>query len=188
MINLLPDEHKKEINAGRVNVLLLRYITMMAIGILVLGGLVGGSYYVLDRTRLAALDRVESNESDVADYKLDQATADSFRSDLATAKTILDKEITYSKLIYKIADVIPRNVVLSNLTLDSEQLGSSATMTAKAKTYDDAINLKEALVRNTTLFTDVSFEAVTTTESESTSNSYPVSISMKVTIKKEALK
>ena len=187
MINLLPDDHKREIRAGRVNMLLVRYISMMAGAIVVLGGLVGGSYYVLTDTKMKAEEQVRENEQDVVAYNQVRLRANSFRSDLATAKTILDKEVTYSKLIYKIADVIPDNVVLNSLTLDPQQLGSSATMTANAKTYDDAINLKEALIKNDELFTDVSFETVSNSTSESDSDSYPIATSLKVTIKKEAL-
>mgnify|MGYP000897754336 FL=1 len=185
MINLLPYEHKKEIRAGRTNILLVRYITMMVMSLVVLGGLVGGSYVVLNNTKTSAEQKVQDNEKNVAAFKDVKNRTESFRSDLATAKAIFDKEVTYSKLIYKIADVIPQNVVLDNLTLDPQKLGSSATMAAKAKTYEDAVKLKEVLIKNDELFTDVSFETVTCSSS---TDEYPVTISMKVTIKREAIK
>lgn len=185
MINLLPYDHKSEIRAGRVNTLLIRYILMMIGAVALLAGLIAASYVVLNDAKQRAELRVSENEQEVKGYNQVKIRANSFRSDLATAKAILDNEVTYSKLIYKIAEVIPQNVILASLTLDQDTLGSSATMNARAKTYSDAIRLKEALIENNELFTDVSFETVV---SEADQSDYQINVNLKVTIRKEALK
>jgi Tfp pilus assembly protein PilN len=188
MINLLSDSYKREIRAGRMNVILLRYIMMLIGGIVLLSVLIGGSYVVLTTARSDAQSKVNENRTNLAKYSNLKTQADAFRSDLSTAKTIFDKEIQYSKLIYKIADIIPRNVVLDSLTLDPSKVGSSATMNASAKSYDDAVNLKKALIANGNIFTDVSFDTLNNgATAEGTSDPYPVKVSLKVTIQKAAL-
>lgn len=184
MINMLPDEHKKQIRAGRTNVLLVRYLLMLAVAIIVLAGLVVGSYVVLNSSRSAAQTKVDENESQVAEYQQVRAESEQFRSDLATAKAIMDNEVTYSKLIYKIADAVPANVILESLELDSEKLGSSATMSASARSYDDAVALKNAFIRDEQLFSDVSFETLDYTDG---GNGYQIKVNLSVVIRKEAL-
>ncbi len=184
MINLLPDEHKKQIRAGRTNVLLVRYFAMLAVAIILLSGLVVGSYAVLNTSRSAAQAKVDDNEKQVDDYQQVRDDSEQFRSDLATAKAIMDNEVTYSKLIYKIADAVPANVVLESLELDSEKLGSSATMNASARSYTDAVALKNAFIEDEQLFSDVSFDTLDYTDG---GGEYPIKVNLSVVIRKEAL-
>ena len=185
MINLLPEEHKQQIRAGRTNVLLVRYIGMLVSAIIVLTGLIAGSYVVLNTTRDNAQAKVNDNDQQVTTYQQVRNEAEQFRSDLATAKSIMDNEVTYSKLIYKIADVVPSGVILDSLDLDSAKLGSSATMSASAKTYNDAVALKDAFIKDENLFSDVSFETLSYTDEGG--GTYPIKVSLSVTIRKEAL-
>lgn len=186
MINLLPDDHKQQIRAGRTNVLLVRYIAMLSTAIIVLGGLVVGAYLVLNVTRESAQAKVDDNDRQVADYIAIRNEAEQFRSDLATAKTILDNEIAYSKLIYRIADALPSGTALDSLELDSAKLGSNATMSASAIDYAAAVKLKEAFIEDENLFTNVSFETISN-QSDSGGDRYPIKVSLSVTIRKEAL-
>ena len=158
---------------------------MLASAVIILGGLVGGAYLVLNTTRDSAQEKVADNDTQVGEYRAVRDEAERFRSDLATAKNILDNEITYSKLIYKIADAVPSGVVLDSLELDSAKLGSSATMSASATDYSAAVALKEAFIRDNALFTDVSFETISNGDGGSTR--YPIKVSLSVTIRKEAL-
>lgn len=187
MINLLPDEHKHQIRAARTNVLLVRYIGILTAAVLLLGGLVGASYVTLNTAHTNATKKVEENTQQVANtkYQTIKSKADQFRSDLATAQAIMDKEVTYSKLIYKIADAVPPNVILESLELDSATLGSSATMNASAKSYSDAIALKTAFTENSDVFSDVSFDTLSYTDSGDAT--YPIKVNLSVTIRKEAL-
>jgi hypothetical protein len=184
MINLLPEEHKSEVRAARTNVLLLRYIFISLVATTVLAFLIGGSYVVLNSTREVAQLKVDDNAAQVSRYQDARTEAEQFRSDLTTAKAILDNEITYSKLIYKIADAVPENTILNSLELDSANLGSSATMQASARTYEDAVRLKESFIENPELFSDVKFEDLSYSKEDST---YPVKINLSIVIIKEAL-
>lgn len=185
MINLLPDTYKQEIRAARVNVILLRYIIIMLCAVVVLAGLMTGAFVVLNTSRTSAETKVAENQQRVSDYASIKTRADSFRADLSTAKTILDSNVSFTKLIYRIAGIVPPNVVLDGLTLDPKVLGSETTVNAEAKTFADATKLKNALNQNSDIFSGVQLQSVTIGDN---ATPYPVKIVLSVTINKGALK
>lgn len=184
MINLLPYEHKQEIRAGRTNVLLIRYILILIAAAIVLSGLTIGTYLTLNSTKANAEIKVAENQTRVNEYQSIKTQADSFRADLATAKSILDSNVSFSKLIYKIAETVPRNVILSDLALDPKSFGSSLTMTASAKTFNDATKLKDSFIKNDQIFSNVQLQTI---RSETTDDAYPVKVNISVVINKGAL-
>jgi hypothetical protein len=186
VINLLPDELKAEIRAGRTNVLLFRYIVITLSAVVVLGGLVIGSYIVLNGAQEGARQKVSENETRVSAYSDIRARAESFRADLATAKSVLNDDISFTRLIYKIADNVPRNVVLNDLTLDPASFGTSMTMNASAKTFEDASKLKDSFIKSSDIFSRVQLQSLSS--DSTTSASYPVKITLSVVINKGALK
>lgn len=187
MINLLPYEHKDEIRAGRTNVLLVRYIAILLGAAVVLGGLLGAAYVVLNNTKATAEAEVSENQQRTSGYQSVRAQSESFRADLATAKSILDDNISYSKLIYKIAAIVPPGVVLDNLALDPSTFGSSVDLTASAKSFDDATKLRDAFSNNDQVFSNVTLQAIRNSEATSGENAYPVKVTLSVVINKGAL-
>jgi hypothetical protein len=187
VINLLPDERKKEIRAGRANVLLLRYIVITLTAVVLLGGLLVGSYVVLDGAKQGAQLKVSENQARVSAYNDVRSQADSFRADLATAKSVLDNDISYTKLIYKIANKVPHNVVLNDLTLDPASFGTALTMNASAKTFDDAGKLRDSFINSGEIFTNVQLKSLSSGD-DSSSGSYPVNVTLSVVINKGALR
>lgn len=186
MINLLPEDRKAEIRAGRTNILLLRYIVITASAVVVLGGLLVGSYVVLDAAKQGAQLKVSENQSRVSAYNDVRSQADSFRADLATARTVLNDNISFTKLIYKIANLVPQNVVLDDLTLDPATFGSDMTMNASAKTFADAGKLKDSFKGSSDVFSKVQLQSLSS--DTSSGSSYPVKITLTVVINKGALK
>lgn len=187
MINLLPEERKAEIRAGRTNVLLLRYIVITFTAVIVLGGLIVGSYIALDGAKQGAEQKVSENQSRVSAYSDVKAKADAFRTDLATAKSVLDNDVSFTKLIYKIADAVPPNVILNDLNLDPATFGSSVTMNASAKTFSDAGKLKDSFIKNSDVFSNVKLQSLSSEDGPS-AGGYPVKVTLTVIINKGALR
>lgn len=187
MINLLPPAHKEEIRAGRTNVLLLRYILILLCAAVVLGGLLVGAFVVLNNTKSIAEVKVGENVERMSAFQTTRVQSESFRSDLATAKTILDGKISFSKLIYKIAAIVPPGVVLDNLTLDPQTFGSSVDLTASAKSFDDATKLRDAFSNNEQVFSNVTLQTIRNPENVTSGDPYPVKVTLSVVINKGAL-
>ncbi len=181
MINLLPPETKAQTNAARQNRLLLRYNIMLlaALGFLLLA--MGVVYIYLASTKAAAEDTVTENIARAGNFGTVETEADAFRQDLSHAKQILDSDVTYTKVILEIANVLPRGVVLDTLSLDSESFGSPTTLAANAVNYETVLRLKDSL-QASTIFSNVSIQTI----SDSRSGAYPLNATLSVTIRKDA--
>lgn len=185
MINLLSYEKRDEIRAGRTNVLVVNYILMTLAAGLLVSLMVGGAYVALGVARTNAQNRVADNNAEASHYAQTEQEAEQFRSNLATAKQIIDKEVNYSKLITKITQALPPGVVLDSLSLDSSLIGTPISLSAHAKDNTATIALKTSFENNHTLFSNVHFDTIN--YDSSGNSSYPISISISVTINKAAL-
>lgn len=181
MINLLPPEQKRQIKTARTNVILLRYnIIAACAGIFVALGVVI-VYFVLMGVRASAQETQQENQAKVAGYAQVEKEAQEFKSNLATAKSILSGNINYSNVITKISSTIPKGVVIDQLSLDATTFGSPTSLQAKAKSYDRVLALKESFQKSS-LFSDVHFESVSSTDD---GGDYPVQVVLGLTINKE---
>lgn len=184
MINLLPPHEKRQINAGRVNTLLWRYslLSLLLFGLLLV--VIAGLYLMLTNNKLAAQAQIDDNQQKLAEHREIQANVNQFRDNLTTAKTILDKEIHYSKVITRIARLLPAGVVLSNLQLDANSFGKPISITAQGKSHEDALKLKTSF-ENSDVFTGVHLESVST---KAGAGAYSAEIIINATIKPEVAK
>ena len=184
MINLLPPEEKRQLHAARSNTLLVRYNILLLGVVAFMGIAVAVTYVYLTTAQQNAKQTISNNNAKVGQYATVNDQAALFRQNLATAKQILDNEVTYSKAVLEIAQLIPSGVVLDTLTLDSQTFGTETTLTAQARGYANAIALKDSFSKST-LFTNVHFQSIT---SSSTQSDYPVTVNLSITIKKDAVK
>ena len=185
MINLLPPQEKRQILAGQTNILLWRYciISLLLAGLLFT--VTGGVYYIMTRAKASAESTIEMSNQETAKYHKVQQQVTNFNNNLATAKTILDKEVRYSKIAIKIAQALPSGIVLESLNLDAKTFGTPITLTALGKSYDDALRLKTSLEQSDS-FQNVHLASVTQASSED--GDYPISIAINVTINPEVAK
>lgn len=186
MISLLPPETKREIGAARANTLLIRYNILLlgTLGFLLLA--IGVVYVFLNTSKATAENTIKENEAKVANFSTIEEQAQQFRKNLATAKQILDREVNYTKVILEISQILPSGVVLTNLSLDAATFGTETTLVAQAKSYEQAIALKDAFSQSP-LLSNVHFQSINATEG-STGNPYPVTVNLNVTFKKGAAK
>lgn len=182
MINLLPLEEKRQLRAARTNTLLIRYNLLLVIIVAFTGLAVGVTYIYLKNTETNAKQALQDNESRVSQYASVQTQASQFRQNLATAKQILDNEVTYSSVVLQIAQLIPAGVVLQSLDLDSHTFGSDTTLVADAKDYASAVALKDSFSKSS-LFSNVHFQSIT---DNGAGGAYPITVNLDVTIKKGA--
>ncbi len=182
MINLMPPRAKKELAAGRANRLLLRYLLLfLGLTVLIIAAM-GFVYLFLTSTKDSAIERKTEAENSARELLAQQAEIDSFRSDLATAKQILDKQVDYSDIILRVADVVPSGVVISSFTLDPETIGTPTTLEAEAKSEDHLERFKDAL-NASQYFSNAYYQTV----SKQTESEYEYSATLNVTFNTELL-
>lgn len=184
MINLLPDDYKKELRAARTNVVLLRYnaITLIAIAFIALSCAV--FYFILIENKRGAEESNTSNLAKASSYQDTKKEADEYRSNLSTAKQILANEVSYTDVIFNITKLLPNGVTLDNINLNAKDFGSQTMVAAHAKDYNAVTSLKQNF-ENSKLFSNVYFQTINNT-TDSTNKSYPISVNISVKINKVA--
>src|SRR5690606_12606072 len=68
MINLMPDDMKKQLRAARMNVILIRYITVVVVSSAFVGLVVWGSYLLLGQINTSAQTLIEANDTKASVY------------------------------------------------------------------------------------------------------------------------
>lgn len=184
MINLLPPNEKRQIRAARSNTLLLRYNIASVVALVFLGAAIAVTYFYLSNAKSDAESTISANQSRVGSYARVEAEAQQFRSNLTTAKQILDKEITYTKVAIQVANLLPQGVVLDQLSLDAQTFGTPTVLAAKAKSYEAAIALKNSF-QSSSLFSNVHFQNITSSQDK---GDYPFSVNLNVTFVKGVIK
>ncbi len=185
MINLLPDLEKKEINAARHNILLIRYIAMTLLATAALYMVMQSSEQILSSTKQSADELIATSDTKAGVYADTKAKVGELDSKLSTAQSVLDQEVRYSKLLTGIAAQMPEGTVINDFNLSSESLKSPVTLTAYAKTTDASLALQSAF-RSSALFSSVEFQTVG--ESDGRVSGYPVSVTMTVVFNEAELR
>lgn len=183
MINLLPTNDRRQLQAARTNSLLIRYNILMIAIIVFLGLAIGVTYFYLNTVKANAQSVIDGNRARVSSYAAVQQQANQFRANLSTAKQILSHEVTYSDVVLEIAGLLPSGVVLQNLSLDAATFGTPVILTANTTSYATATQLKNAF-QTSPLFSDVHFTTITAAGGDQTTAAYPVTVNLSVTIKK----
>lgn len=187
MINLLPQESKKQLRAARNNAILRRYYQLIIGAALLLAAVFGVGFKVTFDQENDYKALKERNDKEVTKFQDVRKAAQDFSSDLDVAKTILASDIRLSETITSIATVIPSGVILSNLTLNTQDTTNAPlTINARAKTYQDAVALKNNLEASP-IFENVSIQnAVTGQPEDEITTRYPIAVTLSAKFSKTA--
>jgi hypothetical protein len=183
MINLLPPEHRTQLRAAQANTLLLRYNIALVAAVIFLALALGFVYLYLSSSKANAERTITENQAKVGTYAQVENEAQSFRTSLTTAKQVLDKEVTYSKTVLAIAQLMPKGTVLQDLNLDVATFGTPTTLVFQAKDYDTALAIKDTF-QASPLLSNVHLQSI----SQATGEGYPFTVTLGLTINKDAAK
>lgn len=181
MINLLPPTSRRNLRAAHTNSLLARYNIGLLAALIFMVLAFGFTYFYLNISNGASEQAIQENTQREAAFAKTKQAASAFRSNLSTAKQILANQVNYSQLIINIAHALPSHVVLQSLSLDPSTFGKPTTITAYAKTTNDALRLKDTLTKHPELFQNVSLQSIATS-GQATVPGYPVTVSLNLTI------
>ncbi len=188
MINLLPDDTKREIQAARMNVLLLRYnlLVLGALGLLAAICLL--FYVILQSTQSNAQSTTNDNSVKAESYASVRIAADEYRNNLSIASKVLDNGVIYTSFIFDLSKILPSGVVLEGINLSATDFGNQTTFTARAKSYEKAAELKESFQKST-LFENVYFQNLTDSSAGAGAqpSEYPITVSISAKLKKAVL-
>lgn len=188
MINLLPDERKRDIIAGRTNVILLRYNILTLFSVVGLAGICAMFYMILQMNYDKALADSQSNSSKANSYTDVRKQADEYRKNLTLASSILNGSVNYTPVIFNLAKLLPDGVILDSVGLSSADFGQQINFTAHAKNIAQATKLKENF-QQSPMLSNVYFQSLTDQSSTSgdagKNNDYPIAITISLKIDKD---
>jgi len=182
MINLLPQEEKKQIKAARMNVVLLRYNLLLLAGIIFLvAGTVLSSFYLVG-VKQAAEKSILDNTTREGSYAEIKTQADQFRAELSNSKSILDGQTSYAKAALTIAKLLPEGTALTELKLNEQSFSTPLVFNVNIADETAALALINNF-KNSPLFSNVTKGKISIG-----SGSYPYIMELTVTMSKEAAK
>lgn len=182
MINLLPPNEKKQLRAARANVLLLRY------NLLVLGALIflvvglSGVYIYLTTQKQAAELTIQENAKRESKYSTVKQDAEKFRSELNSAKNILNSQVSYSKAFIRFSSLFPESTALKDkIDLNESIYAAPVALVVKVKNEAAAQSVLDSF-KASKYVTTVKKDSIGIGDSD-----YPYTMNMTVQFSKEIL-
>lgn len=182
MINLLPESRISQLRAAQHNTLLVRYIILGLISLVLVVAIHIFTYTMLKSAEDQGNRAAQENKAEIAKYSEVRETAKNYKTNLETAKALLDQNISYTTAIFNLSSYIPKNVILQNINLSPETIGKPITLSARAKSYNDGIALKDSLIKSD-IASDASLVSIVDERgagSQASNSNYPFSVSITV--------
>lgn len=179
MINLLPDEAKKQLRAARTNVILSRYTFIVLIAAAFLGLAIAGSYVLLTQTRTSAEQLIAANDTKAEVFSETQQKVATLSADLGEARTILDQQVSYSAVLRALGENMPEGTVIDEVELNQASFGGTPiSITLYATSSEATVAVGESL-QASGVFGSVNIESVS---EQGGVAGYPVSATITMTI------
>ncbi len=183
MINLMPDEDKRQLKAARLNVSLLNYFMILLVAGAFLVFILYGSGVLLRQTEESARQLIEANNTKADVFETTQTQITELSGKLSDAKAVLDTQRSYSAILDAIGKGMTPGTVIDEIALTPATVsGEPLVVTIYATSSTATVELQESLEQSG-LFTSVTISSIT----ESTAVSgYSVTASMTLTLTPEA--
>lgn len=148
MINLLSQEYRSELAAAKRNIVLRKYVfTLVALVAVVAASYSVGYILLQDQKQFYEAQKAEY-EPQKSQYATTIKEAADYNKNLAIAKSILSNEIVFSHLMITITQLIPSNVLMSNVSLKANQLDKTMELTFGVNSAVDAVAVKNAFEKS----------------------------------------
>lgn len=180
MINLLPEDAKKQIRSARTNINLISYIITLGFAIIFLIALCFISYLILSDSKTTAERTITNSSTSTSNTTSTIKTQiNTINSNFSVAKTVLNNQISYSDIIMGIGSAMPTGTVIDSLAVDNKTV--TLTIQARAKSAD-LVQTAKANLQNSNLFSSCIIGNSSTSQSDATG--YPVEFSISLTVRK----
>ena len=178
MINLLSTENKSAIRAARTNVILARYMGIIAIAIVFLMAVLYVSYTVLQQTMDTAENRISANTTKAGVFSTTTQQINALSAQLNDASLLLEQGHSYSTILTNLGQMMPAGTIIESLEINETNLTNNepVEIVAYAKTEESAALIQQQL-QTTPIFTQVKMLG---TNASTGINDYPVKVTLSV--------
>ena len=142
MINLLPPAIKQDYGYGLRNTVLSRWVVAFLIALVGVGAIGTYGWVVMNKSISTYQSQVASTQKqlDKENLKGVEAQVQDISNSFKLVVQVLSKEVLFSKLLQQIGTTIPKNAVLSDLTIS--QVQGAIDITAQASDYNTATQVQ----------------------------------------------
>ncbi len=162
MINLMPPDIKEQMRYAKLNRVAIHYVWGLVIVLIVLGGVFGGAFYLLNQQTQAANANAAGDHQQIA--KLDETVlpeAKAASERLNAIKYVQGTQTRFSAVIADIAKVVPAGVSIDSMTLTGDDK-TPVTIAVTADSYNDALAFRDALTTSPRI-ANADLETITST-------------------------
>lgn len=186
MINLLSTDRKTEIRAARANVILSRYIAIIAVALVFILGVLYVSHTLLAQTMDSAEIRIAANDNKADVFSATKQEVDALSAKLNEAKLLLDQEVSYANILTTLGRAMPAGTRLDSLALNDSVISGSSPLeiTAYAENDGKAATIQQGL-QSSGLF---SLVTLVSTNTDNTAEGYPVKVTLTATFNKAGIR
>ena len=173
MINLLPPATKEAYRYGRLNRNLVRWVTVIAFGIIGAVIITAIGYVYLDQTARTYQKQIATinQQLEAQNLKGIQKQVKDMSNNFKLVVDVLSKQVLFSELLDRLSQLLPENTILTGLSISQAQGGID--ISAATKSYGDATQMQVNLSdKNNQLFSKADIISITCTGD----SAYPCSI------------
>lgn len=185
MINLLPDETKRQLRAAHANTALVKYVMFLGLAIAFLVIACGGTYLLLVNDKAINEKLAQTSNNGSSSTSSVQSQADKLQADLVTSKAIINQQLLYSDIITGIGAAMPAGAVIDGISLSDTILNSPITVQVRATSSNIEPTMKANFQRSS-LFS--SYSLVSTMPNAGDASGYGTLMTISLTINKGAAK
>lgn len=184
MINLIPKQEKRDLEAARRNTLLLKYSIIVLSASLVMAGIMYGYSMLLSNTEASAKNLIETNSTEAGIYSDTKKEVGILTEKLSSIRTVTSNEVKISKLLVNIANLMPAGTIVNSIEIDSQNISNPSTMKVSGKSTENIVALQTAF-RSSTIFKEVNFETIA--ENDNDPRGYNASVTLNVVFNQEGI-
>jgi hypothetical protein len=178
MINLMPYELKKQTSAARVNFILFRLVIILGFAIAFLALACTLTYFLL----ISAKENAQRQQLKIdASTSPVQKQADAFRSNLIISKGILDRQVSYTKILTELGRLMPTGTALDAFAVNDTTFGTTIKLKVLSTSSENETKLKQNF-NGSRIFTSYKFDS---TSSNQDNTKYPFVINISVIVNKD---
>lgn len=151
MINLLPQDNRKQLKASVMNVILMRYVFFFAGTLIVVAASVAFIYLALLQSKNNLNHQLEDTKQRALAVAATKTESENLRQDIKNVDTIFNNQVHYSNLFIALAKALPADVYIKNFAISHAEMSKTTpivkTLLVVAKNNDRVIETKKALER-----------------------------------------
>lgn len=167
MINLLPTENQKHLQASQLNTTLLKYVFFFLAILLALTASIGFIYLNLIYTKISLEHNLEDARAQTQSIAKTKQQATELQTQIKDVANVFNQQVHYSKLFTALAEKLPSNVRISSFHVGDTAFIRPQIIQIHAPTSDDVIKAKRAL-KQAKFIDSVSIASVVTDQKSGT--------------------